>query len=115
MVAADMMTAPLFAGPPRSMWTISAVTLTVFDAVATALWLELGIAAEANPLLDRLIDLVGAGTTMALRSVIGVTLVLALAALSGTSRLARLALPGVTVVLAAVAGYHVVGAVLSLT
>lgn len=99
----------------RSRWATGAVVLTIFDAAATAVWLELGIASEANPLLAQLVGLIGPGATMLLRSVVGVALVLALAALAVTSKLARLALPGVTVVLAAVAGYHLAGAALSLT
>ena len=98
---------------PRSRWTTGAVALTVFDAAATAVWLELGIATEGNPLLAQLIEVVGAGPTMLLRSVVGVALVLSLAALSTTSQLARRAMPAITVTLAAVAGYHLLGAALS--
>jgi len=98
----------------RSRWSTGAVALTVFDAAATAVWLELGIATEGNPLLAQLIEVVGAGTAMLLRSVVGVALVLSLAAMSATSQLARRAMPAITVTLAAVAGYHLVGAALSL-
>jgi hypothetical protein len=96
-------------------WTGSAVTLTVFDAAATAVWLELGLAIEANPLLDHLIGLVGVGLAMLFRAWVGIVLVLALAVCATESRWARRALPAVTALLGAVAMWHVVGATAALS
>jgi hypothetical protein len=101
-------------GRPVARWLALATALTLLDAVATALWLELGVADEGNPLLARLADLLGAVPAMAIRAVVGVALLVGLAVLSSRSRLARVALPGVTVVLAGVALWHAVGGVVTL-
>lgn len=48
------------------------VALSAFDATATWLWLTLGLATEANPLLGNLIDRNGLVSAMALRALLGV-------------------------------------------
>jgi hypothetical protein len=96
-------------GRPVTHWLALATGLTLLDALATALWLELGVAEEGNPMLAGLADLWGAIPAMALRAVVGVGLLVSLALLSRRSRLARAALPALTLVLAAVAVWHVVG------
>jgi hypothetical protein len=100
-------------GRPVTHWLGLAVVLTMIDAVATSLWLELGIADEGNPLLASLIEVVGAVPAMAVRAVIGIGLLVGLGVLSRRSRLARVALPIVTLVLAAVAVFHAVGGLTS--
>lgn len=97
--------------PASPGWLSAAVVLTLVDAIATATWLELGIAAEGNPLLAALVDLAGAVPAMVVRTVVGVGLLVALAVLAPRSVLARRALPVVTCVLATVALWHLVGAV----
>ena len=94
-------------------WAPVAIGLTGFDALATAMWVALGIAIEANPWLAWLIDEAGLVPAMLVRAVIGIGLVLALDALRPWSDTARRALPALTAVLAAVAVWHLVGPVLS--
>lgn len=98
------------ATPTSPAWLSAAVLLTLVDAVATAVWLELGVASEANPLLARLADTAGAVPAMAVRAAVGIGLLAALAALAPRSVLARRALPVLTAVLGAVVVWHVVGA-----
>jgi hypothetical protein len=100
-------------GRPVAHWLALAVLLTFVDALATAAWLELGIADEGNPLLASLIDVIGAVPAMAVRAVVGVALLVGLGLLSRRSRLARAALPAVTLVLAAVAVWHGIGGISS--
>ena len=90
-------------------WAPVAIALTAFDAIATAMWVGLGIALEGNPWLAWLIDEAGLFSAMLTRVVIGVGLVLLLDALQPVSATARRALPAVTVILAAVAAWHLVG------
>jgi hypothetical protein len=96
-------------GRPVTHWLALAVALTLVDAGATTLWLELGAAEEGNPLLAALVDVLGAAPAMAVRAVVGVGLLVGLGLLSRRSRLARIALPLVTLILAAVAVWHGIG------
>jgi hypothetical protein len=100
-------------GRPVTQWLGLAVVLTLVDAIATAVWLELGIADEGNPLLAGLIDIVGAIPAMVVRAVVGIGLLVGLGLLGRRSQLARAAVPAVTLVLAAVAVWHGVGGVAS--
>lgn len=95
-------------------WLRAAVGLTVFDAVATGAWLSTGLAREGNPWLDWLVNTVGTWPAMAVRTGVGVVLLLALDALGEHSALARRALPVLALVLLALAAYHVAGASLTL-
>lgn len=98
------------AGPAVSpRWLIAAVLLTLVDAVATAVWIEAGVAIEGNPLLAPLVDSAGAVPAMMVRAFVGVGLLVLLARLAPASRLARVALPGVATVLGAVAAWHAFG------
>jgi hypothetical protein len=96
-------------GRPVTRWLGLAVGLTLLDAVATAVWVELGIAVEGNPWLAHLIDATGTVPAMAVRAVVGVVLLFSLALLATRSRLARAALPALTLVLGAVGIWHVAG------
>jgi hypothetical protein len=96
-------------GRPVTHWLGLAVALTFLDAAATALWLELGVADEGNPMLAHLVEAVGAVPAMAVRTLVGVSLLVGLGLLSRRSQLARIALPGVTLLLALVAVWHAVG------
>jgi hypothetical protein len=107
VVMSDVTTIP--DGRPVTHWLTLAVALTVLDAAATALWLELGIAVEGNPWLAHLVEVVGTIPAMAVRTAVGVALLVGLGLLSRRSRLARVALPAVTVVLGLVAVWHAVG------
>lgn len=92
-------------------WAIAA---TLFDAAATGMWLRLGIAREGNPLLAALIERIGIAPAMLLRAIVGVALILALdltlTTLGDRSALKRWAMPTIMLVLAAVAVWHIVGA-----
>ena len=90
-------------------WSLRAGLLTMFDAMATGLWVGLGIAREGNPMLATMIDTAGLVASMLLRALIGLWLIAALASLGRRSRLARVALPVVTYLLGGVALWHVVG------
>jgi hypothetical protein len=105
--------APAMAETERTRWATAALVFTVIDAAATALWLELRVAEEGNPLLAELVEVIGAVPAMAVRAAVGVVLLLALATLAARSRLAARALPLLTLVLGAVVAWHAVGAVLT--
>lgn len=90
---------------PRQL-AIPAMVLTVLDAVLTYTWLEQGIAEEGNPLLAALIAQFGAWSAMVARALVGMVLVLGLAALARHHGSARWGLLFVTVTLAAVLGWH---------
>ncbi len=94
-------------------WAPVAIGLTGFDALATAMWVSLGIAMEANPWLAWMIDEAGVAAAMVVRAVIGIGLVLTLDGLRPRSDTARRALPAVTAILGAVALWHLVGPVLA--
>ena len=91
-----------------------ALALTVLDAVLTLQWLRIGVAVEANPWLAALIEDVGAAPAMAVRTLVGAVLVVALAGVSRTVVSARRGLLGVSVVLGAVVAWHVTGGFLAL-
>lgn len=105
--------APAMAESVRTRWMAAALVFTMLDAAATALWLELRVAEEGNPLLAGLVEVVGAVPAMMVRAVVGMGLLAALAALAVRSRLAARALPVLTLVLGAVVAWHLVGAVLT--
>jgi hypothetical protein len=94
-------------------WAPFAIGFTGFDAIATAMWVALGIAIEANPWLAWLIDEAGVAPAMLARATIGIGLVLSLDALRPRSKTARRALPVITAVLGTVAVWQLVGPVLS--
>lgn len=50
-----------------------AFLLTLFDAAATLAWVETGIAIEANPLINWMMELAGTAAGLGLRVVIGGT------------------------------------------
>lgn len=88
---------------------LPAVVLTLLDAALTYTWLELGLAAEANPWLAGLVESSGPGAAMAVRVAVGVTLVGLLGLLARDHASARKGLVVVTAALALVCGWHVVG------
>lgn len=100
-------------GWPRGDWlgavTLIAIVLVAFDSAATYLHLTLGHAVEGNLVVARMIDHWGAEAGLAIRTLQVTVLVLGLAWLARRSRMAWQGLLGVTVVLGAVAVYHVVG------
>lgn len=94
-----------------SRWFIAAVVLTLVDAIATAVWVEAGLAHEGNPLLAPLVESAGAVPAMLVRAAVGVGLLVLLARLAPVSRLARRAVPGIAIVLGVVAAWHATGLV----
>ena len=88
-----------------------ALACTTLDAAATYAWLRLDLAREGNPLLAGLIEQVGASTALLVRYAVGCALIVALFSLVHRSRFARQAFVGTTMVLVALAGWHVQGAV----
>lgn len=91
--------------------TVTAIALTLFDAVATVVVVGSGLAVEANPLLAELIDRIGLLSAMLARALLGIGLLWLLAWLSTWRHEVRPALLLVAVVLATVAVVHVVGIV----
>ena len=91
-----------------------ALALTVLDAVLTLQWLRIGVAVEANPWLASLVEQLGPAPAMVVRTLVGVVLVVALAAVARTVVSARRGLLAVSVVLGAVVAWHVTGGLLAL-
>lgn len=91
---------------------LPAVVLTMLDAALTYAWLHLGVAAEANPWLAALVETSGPGAAMAVRAGIGLALVGVLGLLARDHVSARRGLAFVTVALAVVCSWHVVGSVM---
>lgn len=94
---------------------LAAVTLTLFDAAATYVWLSHGIALEANPFIAALMDLIGRSTALLVRAAFGIALVAGLTFLVGRSRLARPALYLVATSLGLVGVWHLQGVSLILS
>lgn len=92
-----------------SRWLAAAMVLTLVDAIATAVWIEAGIAAEANPLLAPIVESAGAVPAMLLRAAVGLVLLVLLGRLAAVSRLARFAVPPIALVLGGVAVWHATG------
>lgn len=90
-----------------TQWFALGTALTAFDAAATWLWLTLGVATEANPVVRSLIDAHGLALAMGLRAIIGVGLFAGFRLLATRSNLARRANLAATGLLAALATYHV--------
>lgn len=90
-------------------WASLAAGLTLIDATATAAWIHHDLAREGNPLYAPLTEGFGVVAAMTLRATVGITLVGALYLLDSRSAWARPGLQGITVVLAGVAIYHVIG------
>ncbi len=88
---------------------LAACVLTLLDAAATYLWVQHGVAVEANPLMHELIVSLGASAALALRTTVGIGLVAALVALVRRSRFARRALYAVAAVLGVVGVWHLQG------
>lgn len=82
------------------------VALSAFDAAATWLWLSLGLATEANPLLANLIARNGLVSAMALRALLGVVWFAGFAWLSRRTQLATAGQLLTLGLLAIVALYH---------
>ena len=95
--------------PGLSPWVVPAISLTVGDMVLTMLWLQRGVAVEANPLLNAVIDALGTHVALGARGLLGVLFVILLGLLARRSRLAPLALPAVTAVLSGVLIWHIAG------
>lgn len=89
--------------------TVVVLALTVFDGLATVALVGTGVAEEANPLLADLIERIGLVPAMAVRVAVGTVLTLVLAWLSTWRREVRPVLALVAVLLAMVAGLHMVG------
>lgn len=87
------------------------IALTLSDAGLTYLWLHAGIAREGNPMLRMLMDVLGVGTTLTLRTALGVSLLLALYALREHSPLARPATVVAVLALGLVNAWHIYNAV----
>jgi hypothetical protein len=100
------------AATPR--WTrvalVVAAVATLVDAAATHAWLLAGHG-EANPLLVALIARIGGGPAMAVRAVVGLGLLAALAPFVGRVDVARRGLALVTAALVGVCAYHLYGVV----
>ncbi len=90
------------------------LALSAFDAVATWLWLSMGIATEANPLIQSLIDQQGLVSAMGIRAGLGVVWFAGFRLLASRSRLAGWANFGATLLLGALALYHLAIAGLAL-
>lgn len=82
------------------------VVMVVFDSVATWSWVTLGIAAEGNPLVARVMELLGNGPGLAVRTVWTVALVLALAWLAARRAAVRPVLVLIAVVFGLVSLIH---------
>lgn len=95
--------------PRDSLVLLVAFLLTLFDAAATLAWVESGIAIEANPLVNWMMERAGNAAGLGLRVVIGGTLLLALRALVPVARFARPALHVSALVLGVVALWHAQG------
>lgn len=91
---------------------LPAVVLTMLDAALTYAWLNLGVAAEANPWLAGLVETSGPGAAMAVRVGIGVALVGLLGLLARDHASARRGLAFVSAILAAVCSWHLLGSVM---
>jgi hypothetical protein len=92
-----------------SLVLLVAFLLTLFDAAATLAWVETGIAIEANPLINWMMEMTGTAAGLGLRVIIGGTLLLALRVLVPVTRLARPALHVSALVLGVVAVWHFQG------
>lgn len=88
---------------------LPATILTLLDAALTFVWLELGVAAEANPWLAGIVETSGPASAMAVRAGVGTALVAFLAILATEHRSARAGLVAVTGVLTLVVGWHIAG------
>lgn len=86
------------------------IALSAFDAAATWLWLTLGFATEANPVIVGIIEAQGLGTAMGIRAALGLVWFggFWFLATRTTSRLARPLHLTALFVLGALALYHVV-------
>lgn len=85
------------------------VLFTIFDAVATTSVVSAGVAAEGNPVWSGLVDGIGPARAMALRVVVGLTLVTALVALVDRSRIAWFGMQMAAFALGLVCAWHFVG------
>ncbi len=90
------------------------LALSAFDAVATWLWLTLGVAKEANPLLQSLIDAQGVVSAMGMRAGLGIVWFAGFKILSSRTQMAGWANFGATALLGGLALYHLAIAVLVL-
>lgn len=99
------MTASIAAG--RTEGFALGLALSAFDAAATWLWLTLGMATEANPVIDQMINAQGLTSAMGMRALFGAVWFGGFYFLSKRSRLARPAQLFTLVLLSALAIYHV--------
>lgn len=103
----DLLTTPVRAG--RWGWASPALALTVLDALLTLVWLQAGLAVEANPWLADLVASVGPAPAMLVRAGAGVLLVLVLWIVAHVDATARHGLTIVTWALGGVLVWHVLG------
>ncbi len=82
------------------------LALSAFDAVATWAWISLGLAKEANPLLQSLIDAQGLVSAMGIRAGLGIVWFAGFKILSSRSNMAGWANFAATVILGGIALYH---------
>lgn len=87
---------------------VPAILMTIGDVILTMTWLDRG-AAEANPLIARMIDWLGVHAALGLRGLIGIALLLALAWLARRNSFADAALFAVTAVLGGLLIWHIGG------
>ena len=96
----------------NSKLTPLAFGFTIFDAIATYIWLTMNIAEEANPWLACLVEGYGPFIAMFIRGLLGVILVAVLDSLIAYSTLAKKGLVLVTVALGLVCLWHIGGYIL---
>lgn len=84
------------------------LALSAFDAVATWLWITLGVAKEANPLLQSLIDAQGVVSAMGIRAGLGIVWFAGFKVLSSRTPMAGWANALATTILGGLALYHLV-------
>lgn len=96
------------AGRDLGLFGVAAL-LTVVDALATLVWLQIGIADEGNPVLVGYIEMFGAGVAMVGRAFWGLALLVGLLVLAPYTRSAKQGLPIVVIALSVVGAMHLHG------
>jgi hypothetical protein len=96
-------------GPPTS--SVAGIrrlllAMVVLDSVATYVWVSTGLAIEGNPLVAHVMDGLGDGPGLALRTIWSAGLVVALTALARRRRRVRFAVTFVAVILGLVSLVH---------
>lgn len=93
----------------NSELTTLAITLTIFDATATTMWLKLEWAREGNPLLVPLIERFGVVPAMLIRSVFGIIMVIVVDRLIPSTKWDEAGMRLLTSALGLLAAYHIIG------